>query len=213
VGRTGITKEIVFAAADALIARGEEPTLEAVRTETGTGSNGTIAPIMRAWREDRAKTRQVQAAPIPEEVAQQLALFGGRVWGVATAVAEANLAPQREALAREKAEAQRSVDELQTALDEQEIVAEGLEEARKTADVARGAAEKARDAAVELSLSYERKIGGLEVEVRHAREAAQEAENKIKGMQQIINNFDAERTKLNARIKELEEEVSVGRTK
>ena len=147
--RIGVTKEAIIAAAEAILLRNDEPTLDAVRAELGnTGSKGTLAPVLRAWRAERADSKQVSSAPIPDDVQQQLNFLGGRVWSVAIHIAEANLAPQRDALAREKAEAQRSVDELQAALYEQEIHAEGLEEARRTADEARKSSETAQREAV-----------------------------------------------------------------
>ncbi len=48
----GITEQQVFAAVDALKARGERPTIRAVRAELGTGSMGTIQRIMSQSRSD-----------------------------------------------------------------------------------------------------------------------------------------------------------------
>ena len=146
--RSGVTKDQVYAACDAVVARRDEPTLDAVRTEIGSGSKGTIAPLVREWRAEQAATTKLSGTPVPEDVAALGAIQNAKLWAVAVGIAEANLAPQREALAKKEAEALRSVEELQDALDEMEIKAEALEEARKTADDTRIAAEAREQDAV-----------------------------------------------------------------
>ena len=55
-----LTQEDVWEAADALAARGEHPTQDAVRAECGNrGSNSTIGPYLRAWHEKRDSNRRV----------------------------------------------------------------------------------------------------------------------------------------------------------
>jgi hypothetical protein len=39
----------VWAAADAVLAQGERPTIERVRTHLGRGSPNTVAPMLDAW--------------------------------------------------------------------------------------------------------------------------------------------------------------------
>lgn len=50
MARPGITKSDVFKAANELVGRGTDPTIEQVRGILGTGSNSTIAGFLREWR-------------------------------------------------------------------------------------------------------------------------------------------------------------------
>ncbi|MDP3322520.1 MAG: DNA-binding protein, partial [Hydrogenophaga sp.] len=45
----GVQVEEVWAAADAVLAQGERPTIERVRTHLGRGSPNTVAPMLDAW--------------------------------------------------------------------------------------------------------------------------------------------------------------------
>ncbi len=51
MARTGISKYLVQQARDAVVARGEHPSIDAVRVELGnTGSKSTIHRYLQAWR-------------------------------------------------------------------------------------------------------------------------------------------------------------------
>ena len=50
MARPGITYEQVAATADALVGRGEKPTIQAIRDALGTGSPNTIHRHLTAWR-------------------------------------------------------------------------------------------------------------------------------------------------------------------
>jgi Plasmid replication region DNA-binding N-term len=43
------TQEMVNRACDAILARGERPTVDRVRTELGGGSPNRLTPLVRAW--------------------------------------------------------------------------------------------------------------------------------------------------------------------
>lgn len=45
----GVQREEVWAAADALIAAGERPTIERVRLKIGRGSPNTVSPMLESW--------------------------------------------------------------------------------------------------------------------------------------------------------------------
>lgn len=80
--RTGITQDQVNAAADALVARGENPTVEKVRTALGTGSPNTVTRMLEVWRTQLGRRlQQVQALPeLPSAVGQAMR----EVWRLAT---------------------------------------------------------------------------------------------------------------------------------
>ena len=47
------TQEVVNRACDAILARGERPTVDRVRTELGGGSPNSLTPLVRAWADAR----------------------------------------------------------------------------------------------------------------------------------------------------------------
>ena len=60
-----ITASEVYAAADTILAAGQQPTLAAVRAALGGGSFTTISEAMKAWKaaQQAAATPQREAAP------------------------------------------------------------------------------------------------------------------------------------------------------
>ena len=69
-----VTKEIVFAAANKLLAEGKRPSQRAVLNEIGFGSMTTVSPLLREWRNnalDIAATSQ----PLPAGLLRELDLL------------------------------------------------------------------------------------------------------------------------------------------
>ncbi|WP_415208475.1 DNA-binding protein [Rudaea sp.] len=63
----GVTQDQVTKAADALLARGERPTIEKVRAELGTGSPNTLLRLIEVWWAELAGRLAAQArAQLPE---------------------------------------------------------------------------------------------------------------------------------------------------
>jgi len=179
--RTGVTKDQVAVAASAICARGEAPTLDNVRQELGTGSLGTIAPYLRAWKAERAEARvEASGAPVPEPVRAQNELYLDKIWAAAQAVAEANLAPQREALAREKAETAAAIQEVMEATQKVETALENTTQALKKA-------EEDQAATLQQLLEATRANGALQVQVETALKAQAKAQQEVLVLQQELN--------------------------
>ena len=85
----GITQDQVNAAADTLLAAGENPTVEKVRAALGTGSPNTVMRMLDAWRVGLgARLRQLQALPdIPSAVGQAMT----ELWRLAVTLADEQL--------------------------------------------------------------------------------------------------------------------------
>lgn len=68
----GVPETEVFAAADAVLARGERPTVERVRQELGRGSPARVGQLLEQWWEQLAQRLKGQALlpELPGEVAQ-----------------------------------------------------------------------------------------------------------------------------------------------
>jgi chromosome segregation ATPase len=97
----GITQDQVNEAADAILAAGENPTVEKVRAELGTGSPNTITRMLDAWRSQLGeRLRQLTTLPeVPSSVGQAMI----ELWRLATKhaehVLEGRFADERAALA------------------------------------------------------------------------------------------------------------------
>lgn len=85
--RRGITQEQVNAAADALVAAGDKPTVEKIRQALGTGSPNTVTRMLDTWRGTLAQRLQevIKLPDVPPEVGQAFA----EIWRLAVAHAEA----------------------------------------------------------------------------------------------------------------------------
>ena len=176
MSRNGITAEQITQAAEALVARNLEPTMAAVREALGgTGSFSTIGAVLRTWRTERAETtRQLTGTPIPEDLQNILTLAFGKTWPRSTQAAEANLNPQREALAKERQALEAGQKEFEGAIQALEGRIENLEELLKKAEGGLTKAEAARDGNVAQLLELSRENGRLQEQLEAARAGAQQ---------------------------------------
>src|SRR5690349_24279597 len=97
----GVPLDEVFAAADALLAAGERPSVQRVRVALGRGSPNALAPVLERWWAQLARRlAQQQALPeLPQAVAESFAAAWARALEAGHAHGEALVAPERAALA------------------------------------------------------------------------------------------------------------------
>lgn len=98
-----ISNEQLFAAADALADKGEEPTLDSVRQALGVTTTELTdvmseTEAMNAWRTHRATKTPASSEPVPRLVAERVTQFSDELWGLALKLADERLAPERKAL-------------------------------------------------------------------------------------------------------------------
>jgi chromosome segregation ATPase len=100
----GVPENDVFAAADAVLARGERPTVERVRQELGRGSPARVGSLLDQWWETLAgRLRGETRLPgLPSEVAQAFVALWQQATTLAQGVVELSLADQRQVLANER---------------------------------------------------------------------------------------------------------------
>ena len=134
-----VTKEQIFAAADALAAEGLRPTLVAVRQRVG-GSYSTISPALNEWKARQAAKDLPMREAAPQAVTEKLSELGAEVWAIALDLANGRLAAEREALetARAELEAARQeaaelADQLTAELDEAKARITAMEAAEAAA--------------------------------------------------------------------------------
>jgi chromosome segregation ATPase len=132
----GITQDQVNAAADALVAASERPTVEKIRAQLGTGSPNTVTRMLETWRGALA-TRLSQVLTLPEMPGDVGQAFT-EVWRLATAhansLAQAALAQEQNALlaAQSSLAQERKIWEI--AIAEARVQAQSADQAREVAE-------------------------------------------------------------------------------
>jgi hypothetical protein len=101
MARTGVTLADVSAAADQLVAAGERPSTERVRLALGRGSPNTIGPLLEQWWTHLSErlSRRLSIPGLPAPVAAAFAEAWERALAAGQAHAEAQVAPERAAVA------------------------------------------------------------------------------------------------------------------
>jgi hypothetical protein len=156
MARSGVTREQVFEAADALVREGQNPTVVSVRTRLGGGSPNTITPFLGEWKALH-EHKQAASVPAPPEAVEAVLR---QVWGTAWQEAKGQLEGEREALAaarkeieKERAamlgEIERLDTELTAALEEVGKGRAALEEQRRAHERAESDAREAKALAEE----------------------------------------------------------------
>ncbi|PCR96088.1 plasmid replication region [Pseudomonas fluorescens] len=102
----GVPENEVFAAADAVLARGERPTVERVRLELGRGSPARVGGLLDQWWTQLAgRLRGESRLPtLPSEVSQAFIAIWQQAITLAQGTAEQSLASQRQVLSEEREE-------------------------------------------------------------------------------------------------------------
>jgi hypothetical protein len=185
-----VTRDEIFAAADAIVKEGGNPTLATVRERVGGGSYTTISAAMEVWRRERVQ--QEPATRKEEPIPDALVVHARAWWEAAIKLATEKLQAERDALAVERRESERQrqeaadlADQLAAELDEaraQIVRLEGadkrLEVAKAESDQARREAERARIAEQAVQARLEaaaREMEDLRQRVREAEERARKA--------------------------------------
>lgn len=144
-----ISREAIFAAADALVESGERPTLESIRQRTG-GSYTTISPLLNEWKAQRAAKAAPVQEPIPQAVQDKLSEVGGEIWRIALELANTRLAAEREALEKVRAEIEaertEAVELADQLADEREVLQARLATIEASEAAARSEVERLRQA-------------------------------------------------------------------
>ncbi|KAF1017125.1 MAG: hypothetical protein GAK31_00384 [Stenotrophomonas maltophilia] len=105
----GITESDIHTAADELVAKGERPTVERIRTHLGTGSPNTVTRWLETWW-NRPGTRLQPRRPDFDDAPDVLAELAGQWWELA-------LKHAREATLREFTETEQFLATQSDALD------------------------------------------------------------------------------------------------
>lgn len=168
----GITDEDVWAAADALLRDGEQPTIERVRLHLGRGSPNTVGPHLKTWFKQLSErharlggAEQGGASGLPAPLLRaagqlwEAALASAHdEWADAAAQERAAVAKQREFVDAERAALRQERDRLQS---------------RETDLLA------AADAAREQAAAAEARLQAAEAQLRESRTALNAAQSQL----------------------------------
>ena len=164
-----ISREEIFAAADALVAAGERPTLEGIRQRTG-GSYTTISPLLNEWKARHAAQAAPVREPIPQAVQDKLQEVGGEIWRIASDLANTRLAAEREALEKVRAEIEAERTEAVELADRLSGELEGLKAQVATLDASAASAQD--------------EIAQLRLQLAQAREEAAGLRGRLEASQE-----------------------------
>ncbi|RPM29676.1 DNA-binding protein [Pseudomonas aeruginosa] len=100
----GVAEEAVFAAADAVLERGERPMVERVRLELGRGSPARVGALLDQWWERLAQRLrgETRLPTLPAEVSQAFVAVWQQAVLIANGVAEQAMAERRTELESER---------------------------------------------------------------------------------------------------------------
>ena len=184
MARSGIRYEEVQDAAETLLGRGLNPTIQRVRELLGTGSNTTISEHLKSWQQQLAAAPKTVLPPtIPEAVADALDAF----WKIAVQYAEAAFEEQRAIATQAVAAAEQARD---TAIIEQRQIQTEANLLRRQLEATQIAA---RELADRLLVEQERRAA--------AETAIQAAEQRVQAATDTVTQIRAETA---ARIAQIE---------
>ncbi len=145
MARNGITYQAVADAAAQLVAAGKGPTVDAVRALLGTGSKGTITPMLRRWKQEHDEKVQAPTG-LPGEL---LSAVTGLYQGMQE---------------RAEAEIQRIQTEAETEIGHAKEAAQLAEEARRLIAIELEGCSATRDALAEENRQLVATLAGLQQE-------------------------------------------------
>ena len=215
MARSGINKALVARARSALLARGQQPTIDAVRIELGnTGSKSTIH---RYLREIDDESLQDQRSNI--SLSDELGTLGQQLGERLQQEAASELQQAREAFARERQDWQQQRNQYETRLQqaaEQYSAQTGELQSIQTALAASEAQARQQQLLISslqaegqgqqaLLAQREQQISSLEDKHRHAREALEHFRNASQQQrEQEQRRSEAERQQLQAELRQLQ---------
>jgi len=196
-----VTREAVFAAADALTAAGEDPSILAIQARIGGGSYSTVKRYLDAW-----KTERKAAAPaieVPPEISTRGEELVRALWAAAHGLAEQRIAEVRREADQQvrQARAELEIAEMTIARLEAEAdqAAQQLDAIQQQLVEARGALEETRLAAriaETRTIEQEQQIADLRRQVTQYREELDAARAQAMEQARLSGELSALRQQL-----------------
>jgi colicin import membrane protein len=213
---SGITKEQVFEAAEALLAAGLTPKVASVREKLGKGSFSTVGPLLKEWFEGNKPPE----APKKEETPKAVEDLASGMWTAALGIALESLEGERQEIENQRLEMQEekqeAVEFADKLVEEVEQLRTQLQESKELLEIERAAHESTRNlwqvdqnelvqlradynAAVDRSNDYkgraernEHLLGKSEHENKNLLKRESEQESRIARLESGLEMKDAE---------------------
>jgi len=189
-----LTQDQIFSVADDIDARGQKPTLTAVREALGGGSYSTISQGMAAWRARKAAGRTGPSEPLPDALAGALSALGETVWTAALETAHARYSGEREAFEQERsqndAQRQEAVELADALTAEMERLRAQLEQANVRAEMAGHA------------------LAGVREELTEEKVRAARAESRAEALEARVQTLTAENERQHAHSAQLSQALT-----
>jgi len=166
----GVPENDVFAAADAVLARGERPTVERVRLELGRGSPARAGGLLDQWWARLAErlNGETRLPALPGEVSQAFVTVWQQAIHLAQGVAEQALAKQRQVLIAEHARVAAVEDQArQDAAQCRQQAAEALAGRQSISAIGSGTARPCRNAGATIDAAASR--GRRQTQAEHQK--------------------------------------------
>lgn len=177
-----LTVEQIHETADELAAKGERPTLAAVRTALGGGSFTTISEALKTWRKAQSEEHELAEVQVPDTISERTQALQAAIWQAAVAEAERRLNAERDALQVAQETAAAEVSEAREAV--QTLEAE--------AEQAKAEIERLQNMALEIGAQHTKAQDKYENLKENKAAAEATAAAKIEGLEARL--ADAQRT-------------------
>lgn len=224
MARGGINKALVKMALDRLLAKGINPSIDAVRTELGnTGSKATIHRYLKELNEENDTGTHRQKVPVSEALSQMVASLAAQLQQEAQDIIDANEAKHKAALEalQAKLNAQEGTNKtlaqenvtLTRRLAESDQALESLSSAHQELTLKHGRAEQELTGKDVLLAEKDSHIRSLEEKHQHAREALEHYRQSVKDQRdQDQRRHEHQVQQLQAEIRQLNQTLSIKQT-
>lgn len=167
MARTGVTYSDITKAAEAIKSYGQEPTVDRVREQLGTGSKSTIAPLLKRWRAESDDPDNING--LPNDLIEVVKSLYERVQQTADhkiELAQTEFNSITEGLRLELAEAHNAISQftsrqqeleqqLYTTQEHNQILGKSLDESRLSAEKSEFQRDEAKARVTELKTTIE----------------------------------------------------------
>lgn len=224
MARGGINKALVKMALDRLLAKGINPSIDAVRTELGnTGSKATIHRYLKELNEENDTSALGQKVPVSEALSQMVVSLAMQLQQEAQDIINANETKHKAALEvlQAKLNAQESTNKtlgqenvtLTRRLAESDQTLESLSAAHQELTLKHGRAEQELTGKETLLAEKDSHIRSLEEKHQHAREALEHYRQSVKDQRdQDQRRHEHQAQQLQAEIRQLNQTLSIKQT-
>ena len=200
MARPGLTQAQIWEAADALLAAGVTPTVQALRERLGKGSFTTISTHLAEWRQVHAERQAPEVPEPPEPVTFALRA----VWASAWRSGQEAVAGEREALEKTRREMAGEQQAMGVEIQRLEGAMEALEKAREAMEGELASARETNSALAVEKARLEERVAALERE----KQAAEQAQAGLRvELQARAESWEQQARERQGQVERLQEEL------